>query len=58
MGGGYTVFSCSSCGFGSGFYVGLGKSFETFKDVLVKVHPKRRLKVLELLDDQIGRAHV
>ena len=51
MGGGYTVFSCSSCGFGSGFYVGVSKSIKTLKDALVKVHPKRRLKVFELLDD-------
>ena len=50
MGAGYTVYSCSSCGFGSGFYVGLSNSINTLKDVLVKVHPKRRSKILELLD--------
>lgn len=53
MGGGYTVFSCSSCGFGSGFYVGVGKSIETLRDALVKVHPKRRSKILALIETHI-----
>ena len=50
MGAGYTVFSCSSCGFGNGFYVGVGKSYKTLKDAIGKVHPKRRSMILELLD--------
>lgn len=49
MGAGYTVFSCSSCGFGKGFYVGVGKSCKTLEDVICKVHPKRRSKIIDIL---------
>jgi hypothetical protein len=51
MGAGYTVFSCSSCGFGNGFYVGVGKSCKTLKDAIDRLHPRRRSKILELLND-------
>ena len=51
MGGGYTVFSCSSCGFGNGFYVGVGKSCKTLKDVIGKIHPKRRSKIIDILEN-------
>jgi DNA-directed RNA polymerase subunit RPC12/RpoP len=50
MGAGYTVYSCSSCGFGNGFYVGVGRSYKTLQDVIAKVHPKRRSTILEILD--------
>jgi len=50
MGAGYTVISCSSCGFGNGFYVGVGKSCKTLEDAISKVHPRRRSKILDLLD--------
>lgn len=55
MGTGYTVVSCSSCGFGNGFYVGLGKSHKTLEDVIAKVHPKRRSKIIELLEKHTVR---
>ena len=50
MGAGYTVFSCSSCGFGKGFYVGVGKSCKSLKGALGKVHPRRRSKIIDILE--------
>ena len=50
MGAGYTVVSCSSCGFGNGYYIGVGKSYKTLQDAIDKIQPKRRSKVIELLE--------